>query len=268
VRKQEVRRIETASKPESEKEAARTPPVKRFERKFYILPKNIHFAYTFLRQVCRPDSEYPESLVSSLYFDTADLEQYIRSASGDFKKDKVRIRWYDEDDIQGDTAPVFIELKMREGFASSKQRKRLIAPVKELELSRLGRGIISRTELMETLAEFGHYPELPLRPIIKITYHRYRFNEMLTGTRVSLDYHVRSSMVAPELGHRERELRLPGGIIEVKGASIELPLTLRRMRILDTDWTRFSKYGSCIESHMTDLGTVARLSPPGRILDS
>jgi len=73
-------------------------------------------------------------------------------------------------------------------------------------------------------------------------------------------------MVAPEMGYRERELRLPGGIIEVKGPSIELPATLRRMRMLDTDWSRFSKYSNCIDSHITEHGTVARLSPPGRIL--
>jgi len=65
----------------------------RIERKFFIFPKNIGFAHTLLRQVCRPDSEYPEGLVNSLYFDTPDLDQYTRSSSGEFRKDKVRIRW-------------------------------------------------------------------------------------------------------------------------------------------------------------------------------
>ena len=75
-------------------------PVQRFERKFYILPQNIGFAYSLLRQFCRPDKDYPESTVHSLYFDTVDLDQYNRSASGDFNKDKIRIRWYDEESIQ------------------------------------------------------------------------------------------------------------------------------------------------------------------------
>ena len=68
-------------------------PAQRFERKFFILPRNIGFAYALLRQICRPDGEYPEGQVNSLYFDTPDLDQYVRSAAGDFKKDKVRLRW-------------------------------------------------------------------------------------------------------------------------------------------------------------------------------
>ena len=41
--------------------------VPRFERKFFVLPRNIGFAYTLLRQVCRPDSEYPEGEVLGEY---------------------------------------------------------------------------------------------------------------------------------------------------------------------------------------------------------
>ena len=202
-----------------------------------------------------------------MYFDTTDLDQYIRSISGEFKKDKVRIRWYDEIGNYQGTVPVFLELKSRQGFASSKQRQRLLTSAQHLELARLGGGIIDKTTLVDTLAGFGHYPELPLRPIIVISYRRYRFNEMLTGTRVSFDYGIRSSMVAPELGHRERELRLPGGVIEVKGPTLELPVTLRRIRLLDTDWSRFSKYGYCIDSHLSEPGTVARLWPSGRMAE-
>lgn len=243
------------------------PPTQRFERKFFILPRNIGFAYTLLRQICRPDSQYPEGQVNSLYFDTPDLDQYTRSASGEFRKDKVRIRWYDEYNSHQATSPVFLELKTRQGFASSKQRLRLLVPAQHLEPARLGAGVVDKTTLINTLAGFGHYVEKPLRPIIVIAYWRYRFNEMLTGVRVSLDYNIRSTMVAPELGYRERELRLTGGVIEVKGPTLELPLTLRRIRLLDTDWSRFSKYGYCLDSHLSQPGTVARLWPSGRMVE-
>jgi hypothetical protein len=244
-----------------------TSPVQRFERKFFILPKNIGFAYSLLRQFCRPDKEYPVSTVHSLYFDTIDLDQYNRSASGDFNKNKVRIRWYDEGSIAGDSIPVFIELKTRHGFASSKQRERIVVPVEDIELPRLVKGIVSRTVLNNTIAGFGHIPESPLRPVIKISYNRHRFTEMLTGTRVSLDNNIHSTVIAPDLGRREHDLRLEGGVVEVKGPSIELPVTLRKMKILDTDWSRFSKYGNCIDSHLSDPGTLARFGPPGRILE-
>ncbi len=244
-----------------------TKPTQRFERKFFVLPRNIGFAYTLLRQICRPDREYPQDQVNSLYFDTADLDQYVRSAAGEYTKDKVRIRWYGQmNDYQG-TIPVFLELKSRQGFASSKQRQRLSVSAQNLELSHLGATIVSKTMLIDTLASFGHFPEKPLRPVIMIAYWRYRFNEMTTGIRVSFDYNIRSSVVAPELGYRERELKLQGGVIEVKGPTLELPITLRRIRLLDTDWSRFSKYGYCIDSHLSEPGSVARFWPSGRMIE-
>ena len=232
-----------------EQTADTTKPTQRFERKFFVLPKNIGFAHTLLRQICRPDREYPQDQVNSLYFDTAYLDQYVRSVAGEYKKDKVRIRWYGQVDNYQGTIPVFIELKSRHGFASSKQRQMLSVSGHNLAPSHPVTSLVSKTVLLDTLAKFGHFPEKPLRPVIMIAYWRYRFNEMTTGIRVSFDYNIRSSMVAPELGYRERELKLQGGVIEVKGPTLELPITLRRIRLLDTDWSRFSKYGYCIDSH-------------------
>lgn len=179
----------------------------------------------------------------------------------------MRIRWYGDIGNHQGMVPVFLELKSREGFASSKQRLRLLASAQHLEPLRLGAGIVDKMTLIETLARFGHYPELPLQPIIVISYWRHRFNEMLTGTRVSFDQNIRSSVVTPGLGYGERELRLQGGVIEIKGPTLELPITIRRLRLLDTDWSRFSKYGYCIESHLSHPGTVGRLWPSGRMIE-
>ncbi len=237
----------------------------RIERKFFILPQHISLAYMLLRQVCHLDSEYPEEQINSLYFDTPDLEQHNKSLAGEFRKDKVRIRWYGEDENQQDETPVFLELKSREGFASSKQRQRLMVPTENLKLSSLSKGIVPKSTLIDTISAFGHFPAQPLQPIIRIAYWRYRFTEMLTGVRVALDCRIRSTMIAREIGYGERELGLPGGVIEVKGPTIELPITLRHLKIMDLDWSRFSKYSYCIDSHSEKLGTVGRLSPAGRI---
>jgi len=221
-----------------------------------------------LRQFCRPDAEFPRDVVHSLYFDTVDLDQYERSASGEFRKDKVRIRWYGDVPKTGEV-PVFIEVKSRQGFASSKQRRRLLVPTSQLDLSQLHNGIVGKTLLAETLAGFGHFPEKPLQPIILISYLRYRFNEIMTGERVSFDRDIRASMVNPSPGERptpSEEITLPGGVIEVKGPSLVLPLTLRRMKLLDVDWSRFSKYGSCLEVFFTASGSVGRVSPPGKVI--
>jgi hypothetical protein len=242
-------------------------PVTRFERKFSILPRNIGLALAFLRQVCRPDKEYPKDRVNSLYFDSADLDEYERSASGDFRKNKVRVRWYGTVSEKEGMTPVYLELKSREGFASSKQREKLAVPSENLLPDRLGRGIIDKTTLNNTLAKFGHFPETPLRPVIVISYQRCRFQEIQTGIRVSFDHDISARMIAPELRRFESRISLPAAVIEVKGPTIELPVTLRRMKFLDTDWSRFSKYGYCIDAFLSDPGSVARFSPSGKNID-
>ena len=199
----------------------------RIERKFFVLPRNIDFAYALLHQFCRLDSDYPKEQINSLYFDTDDLEQYLKSSSGEFRKNKVRIRWYHTLDDYQEEVPIFLELKSREGFASSKQRQKLLMPMPHLEQENLYRGIIPMTTLIDTISSFGYYPEMPLHPIIVISYWRYRFSEVLTGMRVTLDYNIRSTIVKRSLGYEEKELKLTGGVIEVKGHTMELPVTLR-----------------------------------------
>jgi hypothetical protein len=240
----------------------------RFERKYYLMPREVGFAYGLLRQICLPAREYPSEQINSLYFDTADLDQHERSSSGDYYKDKVRFRWYGEDNHLNGMQTIFLELKSRRGFTSTKRRLRLQVPAESLVLANLRRGIVLKTLLTNTLARFGYFPSGMLLPIISISYWRYRFSEIMTEQRVSLDCHIRSTIIIPGLGNGEKKLELPGAVVEIKGKSMELPGALKRARILDTDWTRFSKYSACIDAHIEKLGTVGRLSPSGRILQT
>jgi hypothetical protein len=240
--------------------------VQRFERKFSVMPADYGQALFLLRQVCRPDRDYPLDRVNSLYFDSPGLDQYRQSESGEFRKDKVRLRWYGESINSEDEVPVYLELKTRQGFASSKQRNKFGVQPLFLQPANLNRGILDRTVLLQTLARFGYFPEKPLQPVIFISYRRYRFNEIQTGTRVSLDYDIRASLVDPSLGRLEKEIRLPNGVIEVKGHSLELPVTLRRLRVMDIDWSRFSKYGNCLDIFFSDPVSIARLWPSGKLI--
>ncbi len=238
----------------------------RIERKFYLTPSRVGVAYGLLHHVCRPDREYPAGQVNSLYFDTIDLDEHHKSLFGDFGKDKVRIRWYGEDDVQDGMRTIFLELKSKQGFVGTKQRARMDVPADRLTMPSLAHGIIPRTLMRATLAAFGYFAQEMIWPVIKITYWRYRFIEPITGQRVSLDCRIRSTMVRPGWGHSERELELAGGVIELKGKHSELPLTLTRMGMLDVDWSRFSKYSACLDAHDDPPGTVGRLSPSGRIV--
>jgi hypothetical protein len=248
--------------------AARHTLLRRLERKFYLPPAKTDFAYGLLRHTCLMDREYASEQINSLYFDTPDLDQHERSCSGDFRKDKIRIRWYGRDEDLHGTETIFLELKSREGFASTKQRLQLQVPAEDLALKRLGCGIVPPSLLSDTLASFGYFPSEPLLPVVKISYWRYRFVEVMTGQRVSLDCQIRSTMIMIAVGwcNGEKELELPGAVLEIKGQVVELPVTLTRMKMLDLDWGRFSKYSACIDSHMDAVSTVGRLSPSGRLV--
>jgi hypothetical protein len=238
----------------------------RVERKFYVAPKQVMLAYGVLRHVCRADSAYPSGLVNSLYFDTVDLDEHERSTSGDFRKDKVRIRWYGEDDGREGKRTIFLELKSKQGFAGTKRRLSIEVPAELLTMPHLARGIVSKSLLRDTLAAFGYFPTASLWPVVKITYRRYRFTDPLSGQRVSLDSRIRSTIVTRMTGNGERDLELPGAVIEIKGTSVELPVSLKGLGLLDVDWSRFSKYSACIEAHEEALGSAGRLSPSGRIV--
>jgi len=115
------------------------------------------------------------------------------------------------------------------------------------------------------MAGFGFFARGPLHPVVAISYWRYRFVEPRSGFRISMDSHIRSSMVMPGVGSGERGLELPGMVVEVKGPRFELPAALRQLTEIGCSWTRYSKYSSSLDGHDAEMGTVSRLWPTGTI---
>jgi len=261
-------------------------PAERVEQKYFVAPAKMGLALALLRRTCRWDGEYPEEQINSLYFDTVDLDQHQRSLAGEFAKDKVRIRWYGawpdgaapdgaapgspagadpESSLVEALVPVWLELKSRRGFSSTKQRRPLQVSAEALAPAGLTRGIVPVTALRQAMAEFGFFSPGRLVPVVAVSYWRRRFVEPGTGFRVALDSRIRSTMVMPGIGRGERGLELPGAVIEVKGPTMDLPLCLRQAADLGSSWTRYSKYSSSLEAHLGDLGSVSRLWPSGTV---
>jgi hypothetical protein len=238
-------------------------PSERFERKFYLPSSAIPFASHLLAHCCPADRRYPRGTIYSIYYDTAELDHYDESEQGSRIRQKVRIRWYDYSP-GAETVAVFVELKSKNGFAGSKQRKEHTIPAHRLNPSVLRDGPLPYTQICNTLAEFDFYPQHQLYPMILISYRRLRFIEPLTGSRVSLDWTIRSTLINPLLNRGEGSLSMEGGVIEIKGRSGEIPQTLRSLNLLETDWSRYSKYASCMQSQLEDPGSYGRLTPSGR----
>lgn len=247
------------------------------EQKFFIPPSRMALARALLLRTCRVDPLHPSGQVNSVYFDTVDLDQHERSESGERVKDKVRIRWYgdEHDPHQGTIDPqsswaddeervdAWLELKSRQGFASTKQRRHGRVPSVNLAWSALADGIAPPTVLLQTMAAFGFFPPGPIQPVIVISYQRHRFVEPRTGNRLSIDWRIRSTMLTRGRGIGERGLELPGAVVEVKCPEFGLPPSLVELAELGTSWSRFSKYSACLEAHEAERGSVSRLWPSG-----
>lgn len=239
--------------------------VQRFERKFFINPLKKGVARALVSHLCMPDSEYPSNRINSLYFDSAQLDEYHKSNDGDYRREKVRIRWYDDPATQQGDVPVWLELKYKRGFSSKKRRRKFLIPAERLRNMRNNNTILDRTVIMHTLSEFGYFPETPLHPSIVITYQRLRFFEIASGFRLSFDWNIGSFWVSPWIGFSQTHLKLQGAIIEIKGPTMQIPHSLRSLHTLGLDWSRFSKYAGCLDAQMEIPDTVGQLWPSGRI---
>lgn len=235
----------------------------RMERKFFIPEEKIEWAASLLRHTCPPDRQYPKGIIHSLYFDTEDLEDYEDSEQGSRHRKKTRIRWYEPLLQEGDAA-VFVELKIKNGFAGCKKRQMLPVSAEILRTDEWKKGILPAPVLLNTLAQFGVFPAERLMPVIQISYHRLRFTDLMTGARVSLDWRIESTPAASNWTGRRETLRMDGAVVEVKGRSAELSEPLRLLKELEMDWTRYSKYACCVAAHLEEPGSFARTMPSGR----
>ncbi len=251
----------------------------RVEQKLFVRPDRIGLALGLLLRTCRRDPRFPEGQVNSLYFDTFDLEEHRKSDAGDSAKDKIRIRWYGDEFDPHRRGPedslsvgvpierkveVWLERKTRRGSASTKQRLGTEVPASALAFSALGEGIVPVTLLVDTMARFGFFPPGGrFCPVIAISYARYRFVEPVTGSRISLDQRIRSSVVKPGLAPGERGLLLPGAVVEIKGPVFHMPPALRPLADVGSSWTRYSKYSSSLDAHAAARGSVSRTWPSG-----
>ncbi|MBN1818210.1 MAG: VTC domain-containing protein [Sedimentisphaerales bacterium] len=236
----------------------------RLERKFFLPPSMISFVTHLLTHCCPADRKYPRGTIHSVYYDTAELDYFDDSQQGDHWRKKVRIRWYDNPQT-APSAEVFVELKSKRGYAGTKARKLFSVASQRLEVSALRENVIPYPTMVQTLSDFGYCPPNRLYPTILISYRRLRFSDPVTGARISLDWNIRSRLVGPQYDRREGWLDMEGGVIEIKGRSMDLPPTLASIRSLGTDWSRYSKYAGSIESHLEAIGSAGRLWPSGRV---
>lgn len=196
------------------------------ERKYAIrMPNTSSFVDTLGRYVAR-DPLFPTGIVNTIYYDTPDLQAYRESHHGFYRRTKVRLRWYSDvaDTAGEDRVRCYLEVKRRNGRIRSKARFEVevsaddlgSSPLRSLEVLRLGQ---LASGLMSGI------PRL-LVPTLLIRYHRDRFFDLVSHSRMAVDQNIscsgRSGSSLPG-----RPLSFPVGIFEIKGESGRLPQAVR-----------------------------------------
>jgi len=231
----------------------------RLERKLVIPPRFAGFVVAWLQHTCIADPVYPLNIITSLYLDTPELDSYNECLNGDIYKNKVRIRWYDQLTADQDV-PAYIELKSKRGFNTAKRRKQVKVPGSVLGKGKIA-GTVIQSEMERALPELGYISHKQLRPLIIISYRRYRFRDQLSGMSLTYDLEIASWMVEKSIAIWAPRLELQTTVLEIKGGTMALPPTIQGLRSINLRWSAFSKYAKCLESHLEKPGSIGWLKP-------
>ncbi len=225
------------------------------EQKYIFLAQQKSLIHDWLDFHCVRDPKYYSSVVSTVYFDTPQLQLYREKRNGDYLKSKIRLRWYEDwrEMKPGKTVCGFLELKRRVGVLRQKERIEVSLSSQSLLDNPLkNKEIMELPVLMKQTAE--NLPEM-LAPMLHIQYNRYRFVDPQSASRVSLDTDICCLNVNDDYLAGFPPIFLDAGVMEFKGTNRELPATfLPIMDYITKD--AFSKYARCFEHLMQPINRV------------
>lgn len=198
-----------------------------------------------LRPVMQPDSHAgPDGryTIHSIYFDNADDKALREKLSGVSRREKWRVRWYNDD-----LGYIRLEKKMKRDALCRK----LSAPLTEGECRALAAGRLAwMPEHPEALVRelYGKCRAQQLAPRVLVSYEREAYVYAPGNVRVTFDTRLRTSLYHRELLDGERGISAmdsPGVcILEVKYDAF-LPEVIRCLLQCDVRQQAFSKYGAC-----------------------
>ena len=229
--------------------AARSAPDAGERELKYTLPAGrADIARRRLEILCRRDRQYPAALVWTIYYDTPALVSLGEKLNSDYLKRKIRVRWYS--DLGGHVSgPAFVEAKLRIGNRRSKIRTQLPFSASEISSWDLQDPRLPGVPLL--LRQYGVLGREPWQPVMLIRYRRDRFIDPLTQSRLSLDAEIVAISVNRRYVPRIDPSPLTTAVLEVKGASEQLPATLRSLLPLGIRKSSFSKL-HMLYAHVTD----------------
>ena len=215
--------------------AGKTPD---FETKYTLPSARAPLVASWLRYRM-PRDHVPSGRVFSLYLDSDDRRSLQAATNGDYRKSKVRLRWYEPDD-EGPARPgVFLEVKRKTGLRRTKLRRPIEIPERRLKTGNIGAS--DALLIREMLWHMGVVVGRWLRPVSLIDYERLRFFDPTRSLRVALDRDIRTSGGGGRPAWLGRA-PLPIAVLETKGPRRELPEPLGALIALGLRRQSFSKF--------------------------
>lgn len=214
-----------------------------YELKYVFSNTIAHSLVEWLALRCKPDPQYAEGAVSSVYFDTLQWDFLREKINSDYLKTKIRVRWYSN--MRGDEFSPCSWLEAKLKIGSSRDKKRIQLDYDGQFLSQKKLETRFWDDLSRSIAPLGVPLPGPLVPVFEIRYHRYRFIEPTTGTRICIDCNISAPRSNSLVLRSIAPVVLPDGVFEVKGSRNTLPEFIQQMTALGCRKGSFSKYLNC-----------------------
>ena len=215
------------------------------ENKFIFSNAKSALVRSWLGKRCLPDPIFSDSIISSIYYDTRNMELLSEKLASDFLKMKVRLRWY-HNFLDGSLFPdAYVEVKNKIGSARVKKRFR-----KQLDSQFLLNSSLEDPEFIRLVDEIPREnTSVPFRlfPILQINYRRSRYIDMQSGARLSFDSDIHVSRINKQFVKGAVLSVLPEAVFECKGKMERLPEWLHQINAFGGKRYAFSKYSECLQ---------------------
>jgi len=174
----------------------------RFELKYLVTLQQAERFKKAVRAYLLPDDHGNGAYaLSSLYYDSPDLRCYWEKVDGVRFRRKLRIRYYETDEVFSDETPVFVEIKQR--IDRITQKRRVVLPYGE------ALRLCNDRQLPECAADdkavveeiYAFLWQYNLRPVSLVRYNRQAFmgTDYDIGLRVTFDTSLTARTTQPRL---------------------------------------------------------------------